>query len=246
MLFIENKYTRWYFSIINRRNSEKLTTRKLAKSALGYVENHHIIPSSLNGTNEKNNMVFLTAKEHFVCHHLLTKMCISAEDSSKMRFALHKMCTSSGNQARIKITARLFEKIRKDFAIDMSNLLKGKTKGPLSQEHRDSISKSSKGHKKSDETRNRMCGPKPARIKHLAKLNASKKGIPLSEQRKENMRKPKKEGTSLVLSKLRKGFVSAYDLIDKKIKRVTIEEFENQRNIRYVGQKSKLRYEKNA
>ena len=246
MLFIENKYTRWYFSIINRRNSAKLTTRKLAKSALGYVENHHIIPSSLSGTNEKNNMVFLTAKEHFVCHHLLTKMCTSAEDSSKMRFALHKMCTSSGNQNRIKITARLFEKIRKDFAIDMSNLLKGKTKGPLSQEHRDRISKSSKGHKKSDETRNRMCGPKSARIKHLTKLNASKRGIPLSEQRKENMRKPKKEGTSLTLSKLRKGFVSAYDLIDKKIKRVTIEEFENQRNIRYVGQRSKLRYEKNA
>jgi hypothetical protein len=246
MLFIDNKYTKWYFNIINLRNSEGFATRKLAKDALGYVENHHIIPKSLNGSNEKNNMIFLTAKEHFVCHHLLTKMCKSTDDLIKMRFALHKMCTSSKNQDRIKITARLFDKIRKDFATDMSNLLKGKSKGPLTQQHRDNISKSSKGHKKSKETCDRMSGPKPARIEHLKKLNDSKKGIPLSEQRKQNMRKPKKEGTSLILSKLRKGFVSAYDLIDKKIKRVSTEEFKNQRNIRYVGQRSKLRYENNA
>lgn len=36
-----------------------------------YMEVHHIIPRSLNGTNDHSNLVHLTPKEHFVCHHLL-------------------------------------------------------------------------------------------------------------------------------------------------------------------------------
>ena len=30
----------------------------------GYVEKHHIIPKSLGGLNESNNLVKLTAREH--------------------------------------------------------------------------------------------------------------------------------------------------------------------------------------
>jgi len=34
----------------------------------GYVETHHIIPKCMNGTNEPNNLVKLTAREHFLIH----------------------------------------------------------------------------------------------------------------------------------------------------------------------------------
>lgn len=37
-----------------------------------YYEKHHITPKCLGGTNNKDNLVLLTAKEHFVCHKLLT------------------------------------------------------------------------------------------------------------------------------------------------------------------------------
>ena len=40
----------------------------------GYIEKHHIIPKSCGGSNKKENLVALTAKEHFICHLLLTKM----------------------------------------------------------------------------------------------------------------------------------------------------------------------------
>ena len=40
----------------------------------GYTENHHIIPKSLGGTDDKENLVELSAREHFICHLLLTKM----------------------------------------------------------------------------------------------------------------------------------------------------------------------------
>lgn len=39
-----------------------------------YSERHHIIPKSLGGTNDKDNIVRLTAREHFICHLLLTKL----------------------------------------------------------------------------------------------------------------------------------------------------------------------------
>lgn len=39
----------------------------------GYSETHHILPVSLGGTNDKPNKVVLTAKEHYICHLLLTK-----------------------------------------------------------------------------------------------------------------------------------------------------------------------------
>ena len=37
-----------------------------------YYEKHHIFPKCLGGSNDKNNLVLLTAKEHFICHKLLT------------------------------------------------------------------------------------------------------------------------------------------------------------------------------
>lgn len=40
----------------------------------GYTECHHIKPRSLGGTDTKENLVDLSAREHFICHLLLTKM----------------------------------------------------------------------------------------------------------------------------------------------------------------------------
>ena len=67
MIFIDNKYTKWYYAIVQNAN-----LRVLPEDI--YVEKHHIIPCSLDGDNSKENLVKLTAREHFVCHLLLTKM----------------------------------------------------------------------------------------------------------------------------------------------------------------------------
>ena len=58
-------YTKIYNDIINNRKQNLLD---------GYTETHHIIPRCLNGSNDKQNLVDLTAREHFICHLLLTKM----------------------------------------------------------------------------------------------------------------------------------------------------------------------------
>lgn len=41
---------------------------------IGYKERHHSIPKCMGGSNEKGNLVSLTAKEHFIAHLLLTKI----------------------------------------------------------------------------------------------------------------------------------------------------------------------------
>jgi hypothetical protein len=47
-------------------------SKKREKHKGVYYENHHILPKCLGGGEEKENKVLLIAKEHFVCHKLLT------------------------------------------------------------------------------------------------------------------------------------------------------------------------------
>jgi hypothetical protein len=61
-------YTKIYYSIINHA---KLDGRS---KTIQYFEKHHIIPASLGGSNDKDNLVLLTPKEHYICHRLLMEM----------------------------------------------------------------------------------------------------------------------------------------------------------------------------
>ena len=40
----------------------------------GRLEVHHIVPKCLGGSNKKENLVELTAREHFICHRLLCEI----------------------------------------------------------------------------------------------------------------------------------------------------------------------------
>ena len=56
----------------------------------GYVEKHHIFPISIFGNN--NRIVILTAREHYLAHALLEKICIKRygncnEKTRKMTYA---------------------------------------------------------------------------------------------------------------------------------------------------------------
>lgn len=87
-MFIENKYTRWYYSIIgNRANNPH------PKNC--YTEKHHIIPKSFGGSNDISNLVRLSAREHFLVHWLLTKMCESTDHKIKMNHALLRLMNAS-------------------------------------------------------------------------------------------------------------------------------------------------------
>lgn len=80
-MFIENKYSRIYYSIIERAKS---------RCKMGYTETHHIIPRSVGGNDEISNLVELTAREHYICHLLLPKMT-EGENRYKMIYAYTMM-----------------------------------------------------------------------------------------------------------------------------------------------------------
>ena len=60
-------------SIINNAK-KRASTKKGAKLILGYFETHHIVPKCMDGDNTKENLVFLSAREHFIVHILLVKI----------------------------------------------------------------------------------------------------------------------------------------------------------------------------
>lgn len=56
------------------KNAIILNRKKVNKLNINYVyyESHHIKPKCIGGLNEKDNLVILTAREHYICHKLLT------------------------------------------------------------------------------------------------------------------------------------------------------------------------------
>jgi hypothetical protein len=116
---LTNKYSKLYFSITDRAKNRSLTC---------YTEKHHILPESLGGSNDKENLVDLTAREHFICHWLLIKMT-EGEDRSKMLYALNGMKAENRYQQRYSsaITSRVYERYRVEHAKNHSETMKGKT-----------------------------------------------------------------------------------------------------------------------
>lgn len=101
-MFYDNKYTNFYFSIINKYG--------LKSKPSYYTERHHIIPKSLGGSNDIENLIYVSPKVHYILHLLLIKMVRNPEHIWKMAFAIHAM--SSWNRRR-RYTSKLYEIHRK-------------------------------------------------------------------------------------------------------------------------------------
>lgn len=103
-----NKYNKWYKNITDNARGRVLKT---------YTEKHHVIPKSLGGVDNYENLVYLTAREHFICHWLLTKI-YTGKDYHKMLNALRMMRAENVNQQRYKtkITARVYENLKVEWS----------------------------------------------------------------------------------------------------------------------------------
>ena len=159
-----DKYTRWYNQITDRARNRIMED---------YTETHHIKPRSLGGTDDIHNLVKLTAREHFICHWLLTKMT-TGEDRAKMIYALNGMKRSNkfAQRYETKITARVYESLKKEFSAVHSATMKGRKPWnvgiPITEEQREKNRKAAIGKKFSPET--------------IAKRSAKIKGQKRSEE----------------------------------------------------------------
>lgn len=83
-------YFRLYYSFMSSRKS---MNRLKGKGV--YYEKHHIIPSCMGGNNNKENLVLLTAKEHFLAHRLLYKMY---PNNKSIALAFWGMCNQKNSK----------------------------------------------------------------------------------------------------------------------------------------------------
>lgn len=119
--FLQNKYTKCYFKIIHNAISLGRSKKE------DYFENHHIIPKCdpFNGSNDKDNLVLLTPKEHYICHLLLVKMC-EGQKKYKMSWALHKIAYGSSN-LRQNYSSKSYSLVRKIHSDNIKNNHPSKT-----------------------------------------------------------------------------------------------------------------------
>ena len=234
-IMIENKYTKLYY---------KITSNAKQRITEGYTELHHIIPQSMGGgSNDKENLVELTAREHFICHWLLIKMT-EGEDRSKMLYALNGMKAENRYQQRYhtKITARVYEKYRIEHAENHSKRMKGRkawNKGvPQTEEHKEknrqaalqrapkteeTITKwkeSRLGYTHSEETKQKQSLASKGKLKgpqsdeHKLAISLAGKGI------------KKKEGHGSNVAKANIGCISINkDNTEKKVKKDTLQSY---------------------
>jgi hypothetical protein len=238
-MFKDNKYTKHYMSLV-----EKARTRKLAKDQ--YKERHHIIPQSLGGTNDKDNLVWLTGREHALCHWALLKMT-EGEDRAKMSYAFNGMNAENEFQQRYRsrIITRAYERHRIEHAKLHSERMKGKPAW-------------NKGRKlegdelmqQRERTRNRIVDPirqAEGQAKRIAKVTGQKRteetrkkmsmahtGIVKGPQTEEHRKaisdsikgKPKKPGHADNVRNAVLGNVSINkDGVEKKVKRDVLDQF---------------------
>lgn len=179
-MFLQNKYKKIYFSIVEKAKS---------RICEEYTEKHHIIPRSLGGCDDVDNLVKLTAREHFVCHLLLVRFTTGVNKSKMVKAAFSMI--GWNNQ---KINSKTYSSLKKlhseemklnnpvyddNVKIKISNKLKGRANSFEGKHH-------------TEETKRRMSEGGKGRVPWnkglVGVLKSTRKGVPRSEEVKNKIR----------------------------------------------------------
>lgn len=180
-----------------QKHYDLLIERARARVLSGYVEVHHVIPRCIGGSDDKCNLVQLTAEEHYVAHQLLHKIHPFV---SGLAFAMVAM-TGKTNPNRNNKT---YGWIKKKNAFAMSSVslamwnnaeyrIKHKEamdEVRLNPEYRSKLSKAQKGRVKSAEERANIAeagrNRKPRVFSEQARLNMAEARRKTWQERKES------------------------------------------------------------
>lgn len=235
--FNDTKYTRWYYSIIQKRAI-------LDKDSRGEI--HHIIPRSMGGDDSPDNLVKLTGHDHAWCHWLLTKMT-SGSDKVSMIYAFNMMSVSGEHMERQSSYAivRAYEKNRLEWSKNHSETMKeqfengrepwnkgldmkddprckggvknrGKKRDPRASEQ---AAAKHRGRKNTEETKSKMSVsqkgiPKPKSPEFRSQVKAKLTGV------------PKHEGHGAKVAMANIGCISINkDGVEKKIKEHQLQDY---------------------
>jgi len=114
-LHYKNRYIKFIKNIQNQQN------RILPE----YTETHHIKPRCRNGTNDKDNLIELTLREHFLAHWLLWK---AYPNFLPLASAFLQMCNKNpklNKSFQGRITNRVYEMLKIEVYSQLSKVRKG-------------------------------------------------------------------------------------------------------------------------
>jgi|GEM_PF-3362454 len=167
---------------------EFIENRRLREPGLtGYVEKHHILPRSIGGGNEAENLIRLTAEDHFFAHLLLAKI-----HGGAMWAALHAMCVGRKHPGSryLKRMRKHVAKARELAGLRHSKAMKGRFVGEmhpmfgrpcseLSKQKTREIHASGRGPMSSEEARRKVSESLKGRVfseDHRRKIAETKTG----------------------------------------------------------------------
>lgn len=254
--FNDTKYTRWYYTLVQHRQKNPAPKSQ-------YRERHHIVPESfyidrkregsrgwLEGdADAKTNMVWLTGREHALCHWLLKKMTQHNRRAYElMVYSFNMMWVGGEHQGRemSRMITRAYERNRIEWSRIHSETMSGRepwnkgrkedrvevlenvkkaaqNRAPLSPE------KKEKANSKRKKT---MTGKKQSAETSEKKRKAMTGLVrgPMSDEEKKkrsiSCRKPKVEGHGARVAAANIGCISINkDDIEKKIKRDVLQSY---------------------
>lgn len=145
-MFLDNKYYKWYRRLTSQKDRELDC----------YTEKHHIIPRCMSGSNDKENLVILTAREHYIAHLLLTKITRGV-NKKKMVFALWNMVNRDNGK---RTSSKVYDSLRKAHSEFLSIELSGEGNPMFGEKHTEEtkkkISLGGIGLKRSEETKKKI------------------------------------------------------------------------------------------
>jgi len=190
---------------------ERARTRTLPENI--YIEHHHIIPKCTGGSNNKSNIVKLTAEEHYVAHQLLVKIypnekglvyavsmmtCGSHKNHRntnksygwlRRKFSAARKGFKHSEESKLKMSiAHTGKKLSKEHKQKISEIQKGKKGTPLSVDHKEKLRKANLGKKASDKTKEKIRQSSIGRKHSLEtkfKISQANKGKKISKKTKE-------------------------------------------------------------
>lgn len=176
----------------NQRIYNQLISRAKDRGQVsGYTESHHIIPLCHGGTNNNDNLVALTAREHYLAHWLLYKIY----RTSKLCHAWYSMSRVGVGQQR-HYNSRFYGYCKTHRARHLSEDMKGEKNHFYGKTHTDEtkakISRKNRGKVRSDETKKLWSTQRKGVAKtddHKSKIG--RKGLVMLTNGKETVRIPK-------------------------------------------------------
>ncbi len=166
-------YLRIYCNLIRKAQQSGFTKKKAKEQGL-YVEGHHTFPVSIFGKNKR--IVYLTAREHYIAHALLERICIQRYgeehwktykmtnahiimggrgkyknsyiyEQAKKRYSEHRTGVPMREESKLKLRNQRLGKKQPPESVELTR--KKNTGQKRTQEQKDRMSKVQKGIQKS-------------------------------------------------------------------------------------------------